>query len=228
VTAFSNDGIGTPTLVDVGRTDGAPGPCLVWQFSNPMRAISSSTIGGGISRVGWVINVTVDDTYARMDPADHLAEIADRLGLTGPGVAMMTAVNVNARQSASHERAITCATVGVRRPVWAAARNAVDKLTVDPNAPGTINLIASVPQLLSDAALVNAVATITEAKVQALLDSDVPGTGTASDAICVLCPVEGEADPFGGPRSTWGQRLAQATYDAVAAGLIRQRSSRQP
>jgi adenosylcobinamide hydrolase len=227
VAVINNGGRDTPHLVDVGRTEGAPGPCLVWTLPVPMRAISSSIVGGGISTVGWIINVTVDDDYARMDPADHLAAIADHLGLTGPGIAMMTAVNVAAWVSASHEQATAVATVGVRRPVWAAARPS-DQAPIEPDAPGapgTINVIAAVPHRLSDAAMVNAVVTITEAKVQSLFDHGIPGTGTASDAVCVLCPVDGPADLFGGPRSTWGSRLARATYDAITDGLLRQRSS---
>jgi adenosylcobinamide hydrolase len=82
---------------------------------------------------------------------------------------------------------------------------------------GTINVLAVVPAALSDGALVNAVVTATEAKAQALAEAGVRATGTASDAICVACPV-GEGDPFGGPRSIWGSRLARAVRAAVAAG----------
>ena len=75
------------------------------------------------------------------------------------------------------------------------------------------------------AALLNLLCTMTEAKVQALLDAGVAGTGTASDAVSVLCPVlssEGPgAEPFGGPRSTYGARLARCVYEAVSAGSAR-------
>jgi len=43
-------------------------------------------------------------------------------------------------------------------------------------------------------------------------------TGTATDALCVLCPDEGRAHSFGGPRSVWGARLARAVHAAVMAG----------
>lgn len=169
-----------PALIRVEPTEGATGACVVQRFATPRRAVSSSIVGGGIGPVSWVLNITVDSDYCRMDPDAHLEEVAARLGLSGRGIALMTAV-------------------------------------------GTINLVAEVPARLTDAALVNAVATITEAKVQALLDHGVAGTGTASDAVCVVCRPEGPADPFGGPRSTWGGRLAVAAYDAIAAGIVRQR-----
>ncbi len=57
--------------------------------------------------------------------------------------------------------------------------------------PGTINIVAFAPVRLSDAALVNAVATITEAKAQALWELGLAATGTATDAVTVLCPADG-------------------------------------
>jgi adenosylcobinamide hydrolase len=68
---------------------------------------------------------------------------------------------------------------------------------------------------LSDAALLNALCTATEAKTQALLAARVAGTGTASDAVTVVCSATGPAEPFAGPRSPWGARLARAVYEAV-------------
>ncbi len=75
-------------------------------------------------------------------------------------------------------------------PTWAAVPGG----TADPDlAPGTINIIVSVPVPLSDAALVNAVMTVTEAKTQAVLDAGFPGTGTATDAVCVAARPRREA-----------------------------------
>jgi adenosylcobinamide amidohydrolase len=211
---------GHPMLVDAGPTRGASGHCLVWRLAVPMRAISSSIVGGGIGPASWVINMTVDSDYARLDPAAHLDEVAARLGLVERGVGLMTAVDVASRTTATCEAAVVTATVGVRRPVWAADPDRLPK--PGPAEPGTINLVAFVAERLSDAALVNVVATITEAKVQALLDHRIDGTGTASDAVCILCPTRGDPNPFGGPRSVWGGRLAQATYDAISTGIAKQ------
>jgi adenosylcobinamide amidohydrolase len=83
---------------------------------------------------------------------------------------------------------------------------------------GTINILVVLPERLADAALVNAVATATEAKVQALRDLGLHATGTATDAVCVACPDEGRAGAFGGPRSVWGARLARAVHAAVLTG----------
>ena len=210
-----------PRLVDVGPTLGAPGACLVWRWDEPMLAISSSIVGGGIGGVSWVLNMTVDRDYSRLDPVAHIGEVAARLELEGRGIGLMTAVDVGGWVSAASDGAVVCTTVGVSRPVWAAdPHRSAKPARVE---PGTINLVAFVPARMSEAALVNTVATITEAKVQALAAHEVPGTGTASDAICVMCPMVGDEEPFGGPRSTWGARLAQAAFEAVTAGIVRQR-----
>jgi adenosylcobinamide hydrolase len=83
---------------------------------------------------------------------------------------------------------------------------------------GTINIVVRVPVRLSGAALVNAVATATEAKVQALHETGVRATGTASDAIVVHCPTDGAAETYGGPRSAFGARIARAVHAAVLTG----------
>jgi len=63
-----------------------------------MRGISSSIVGGGIGAVSWVLNMTVDEGYGRLDPDRHLLRVAHRLHLDGRGIAMMTAVAVSMRQ----------------------------------------------------------------------------------------------------------------------------------
>jgi adenosylcobinamide hydrolase len=83
---------------------------------------------------------------------------------------------------------------------------------------GTINIVVAVPVRLSQAALVNAVATATEAKVQALYETGVRATGTASDAIVVHCPTDGTGETYAGPRSVFGARIARAVRTAVLAG----------
>lgn len=210
-----------PRLLDIGASPGAPGECLVWELADERRGISSSTVGGGIGSVAWVINMTVDEDYGRFDPDRHLRDVAGECGLHGRGVGLMTAVAVRKYQRADADGALAWATVGVRRPVWAAEPDASAHTSA--RGPGTINLVVDVPVRLSDAALVNLVATATEAKVQALIELGVEGTGTASDAVAILSATAGPAEPFGGPRSTWGARVATAVHEATAAGVIAQR-----
>jgi adenosylcobinamide hydrolase len=188
-------------------------PMLVWRFAAAMTVASTASCGGGLGERHWLINAQVPHDYRRRDQPRHGAELAAAAGLDGGGVVMFTAVDVQDVQRRTDGGVHVDATVGLILPVWAAAPEAA----VEP-APGTINIVAQLPVRLSHAALLNALTTATEAKAQALLAAGVPGTGTASDAVTVACPASGPAEPFGGPRSTWGARLARAVHDAVRAG----------
>ncbi|MEW2353979.1 adenosylcobinamide amidohydrolase [Spirillospora sp. NPDC029432] len=217
--------------------DGARFCATVWRAGPGLRMISSGMAGGGIGPRNWVLNAQVASHYARMDPAAHIAELAAAYGLRGPGVGLLTAASVDRTMRREDEGVTAAATVGLRVPTWAAAlAGAADPelapLTSADWRPGTINIVVEVPAPLSDAALVNAVMTATEAKTQALLEAGYPCTGTASDAICVAAPIpagDGNggngnggdgAEPFAGPRSVWGARIARAVHAAVHAGAL--------
>jgi len=185
-------------------------PLLVWRLPAPMLAVSSAPLGGGIGPREWVLNATVPMSYARADPDAHLLSLATDLGLRGPGVGHLTGVDVARRVHAVDDGAVVWATVGLGAPIRAAACAAPCA-----DGPGTINVIAFLPVRLSEAALVNAVITVTEAKVQALAARGLAATGTSTDAVTVLCPRSGPAERYGGPRSRWGAPLARAAYTAV-------------
>lgn len=196
-------------------TDGETRPVLVWRFEAPARVASTATVGGGIGLRSWILNAQVALAYDRLDLDAHVAELAAETGCDGPGVGLITAAHIGA-DTAVEDGGVTCsATVGVTKPTWAA--DAEDAWSTW--APGTINLVVQLPVALSDAALLNAIVTATEAKTQALLERRIPGTGTASDAVCIACPAEGAPEAFAGPRSHWGARVARATHGAVLGGL---------
>jgi adenosylcobinamide amidohydrolase len=190
---------------------------LVWRFPAPVRALSTTVLGGGLGERTWAANAEVGLGYHHDDPGAHVAAIGADLGLpAGGGVGFLTAARV-ADVATGTEDGVRCdATVGISVPTWAAGADG----SWSRWEAGTINLVCWVPAPLSDAALANALVTATEAKVQALIEAGVPGTGTASDAIAVCCP-PGGGEPYGGPRSMWGARLARAVHAAVATGTAR-------
>jgi adenosylcobinamide amidohydrolase len=197
------------------------GPALVWDLPRRQRCVSSAPLGGGIGARRWIVNLQVPIGYDRLDPEVHVAATAHRLGCRGTGIGLLTAADVT-RHGSGHDAGVSAiATVGLGMVTWAAAADGA----WSPWRPGTINLVVFVPVALGDAALVNSVVTITEAKTQALLEAGVPGTGTASDAVVVCCPEptagRPEVEAFGGPRSRWGSRLARAAHRAVAEGIDR-------
>jgi adenosylcobinamide hydrolase len=221
--------MGFPTRVRAARpsTDDLPpaaGARAVssWVFDGPRAALSSAPVGGGSAAIDWLLNIGVAAGYDRTDLAEHARDIARRLGLTGTGAAMLTAVDVHRMVRASDGDVVADATVGVTKPTWAADADDTHGRRIDGAwEAGTINIVVQLPVGLSPAAAVNAVMTVTEAKTQALVEAGVPGTGTASDAVTVVWPPALPAEPFAGPRSTWGARIARAVHAAVRDGLER-------
>ena len=196
--------------------DGERLSMLIWRLPDSMTVASTASVGGGVGTRRWVVNAQVGRNYLRHDQSKHAKELAQGAGLEGTGVVMFTASDVRRVRLAVDGGVQAEATVGLTHPTWAADADGTHN-----GSPGTINIVAFVPVRLASAALLNALCTVTEAKTQALLDSGVPGTGTASDAVAVACPAAGHAEPFAGPRSVWGARLARAVHAAVLAGARR-------
>jgi len=201
--------------------DGAELAMALWRFGSPLLALSSAPYGGGWGERRWILAAQVAHGYHRTDPAGHLAGLARELGLDGPGIGMLTAVDVRLVTASREDGVAAAATVGLTDPSWAAAADAAAPATGSPGAAGTVNIVAVLSRRLSRAALVNAVMTVTEAKSQALWEAGVAGTGTPSDAVAVLCAPTGPAEAFGGPRSRYGSRLARAVHRAVLDGSRR-------
>lgn len=198
-------------------------PYLVWRFAAPWRVASSAVVGGGIGDRSWIINAQVAPDYGRTDLEAHVASLARRAQLTGRGVGLLTAADISHATDVEDGGVRVRATVGIRLPVWAGTTPPADE---GDDGPGTINTVVLLPHALTDGALVNVVTAVTEAKSQALFDAGVPGTGTASDAVAIACPVVSElrSDVFGGPLSVWGGRSARAAYAAVLDGVAHSRA----
>ncbi|MFH0518592.1 adenosylcobinamide amidohydrolase [Streptomyces sp. M41] len=212
--------------------DGEQLHALMWRAGSGWRMISSAVLGGGIGERTWVMNAQVPHGYCRSDPERHIAALAQDAGAHGSGVGLMTAADVQAYGHASDGGVEAVATAGLGVRGWAASPSVG---TAVPPTPGTVNIIAALPVALTDAALVNAVATATEAKVQALLDQGYDCSGTPTDAVCIAARLPSPSqDPhaFAGPRSLWGARLARAVHEAVRAAATpvaaSGRASRRP
>ncbi|OVZ99809.1 adenosylcobinamide amidohydrolase [Streptomyces sp. CS113] len=208
--------------------DGERLHALLWRPGPGWRMVSSAVLGGGIAERAWVLNAQVAHGYRRTDPARHLAGLARAAGARGPGVGLMTAADVSAHGRARDGGTEAVATAGISVRGWAAAPQecttgaAPQECATGAVPPGTVNIVVALPVALSDAALVNAVMTATEAKVQALLDAGLDCSGTPTDAVCVAAraPRDGaDVHAFAGPRSEWGARLARAVHRAVGAAL---------
>jgi adenosylcobinamide amidohydrolase len=92
--------------------------------------------------------------------------------------------------------------------------------------PGTINLILLLNQVLTPAALVEAVQIVTEARVRTLYTagvkstvSDALATGTGTDCVAVACPTGAPAYGYCGKHTRLGELLGQVVCEVIAEGL---------
>ncbi len=206
----------TLTRVEAGVTL----PFVVWTTNEPWLVLSSAAVGGGLGPRRWIINAQVAHGYARTDLDVHVAELVLRTGrhagsrlAPGAGVGLFTAADVAVLSTARRRRR-------ARRRHRRRAR---------PDLGGGAARRAGRRRRHHQHRRLRAGATVrrrprqrrhhlTEAKSQALFDAGVAGTGTATDAVCVACPLDADVEAhFGGPRSEWGSRLARAIYAAVAS-----------
>jgi adenosylcobinamide hydrolase len=198
-----------------------PDDALVAEFGGELRCLSSAVLNGGFVGARAWLNLQVGHDYARTDPDAHLREAAVARGLDPrTTIGMLTAADVRAGVLRERGLADAVATVGIGQPLAAAGQ----RPRPIPPRPGTINMLIVVHAALTDAALVTAVQTATEAKAQALADAGVralnhPGhaTGTATDAICVAAPAGGRV-AFAGPATPVGAAIALAVHSAVRSG----------
>jgi adenosylcobinamide amidohydrolase len=204
-----------------------PDDALLATLDAPHRCLSSAVLGGGLSTARHWLNLQVPHDYARTDPEAHLAEVALANDLeAGEVIGMLTAADVRAGVRRDRGPVSAVATVGIGQPLAAAGRRPRPLPRI-----GTINAFVVVRHGLTDAALVTAVQTATEAKTQALADAGVralnhhgPATGTATDAICVATPPDGDV-AFAGPATAIGAAIAHAVHGAVLSGArIHQRT----
>jgi adenosylcobinamide amidohydrolase len=206
-------------------------PEAVWVRSDrPLAVLSSAPLGGELSATRHVVNMHVPRGYEGRAPAEDLAAFGRRLGLREPFVGLMTAAWTE-RAAVAAERAdgvglLVAATVGLSTPLAAGLEGPVAA------PPSTINLVAVLDARLGRAAAVNGIATVTEAKVGALLAAGVttpggrPATGTVTDAVVLAWTGRGPELPFLGPGTPGGWLLARAVRRAVGEGIARGRELR--
>ena len=195
---------------------------LVVDFRGQRRCLSCAVLGGGLRSATHWLNVQVPRGYGRVDPDVHLAEEARARSLDPEHViGMLTAADVSAARTRRSGPATAHATVGIGQPLAAAG-----KLPRRIPRIGTINSLVLVDAALTDAALVAAVQTATEAKAQALADAGIgavnhggTATGTATDSICVAA-LPGGTEPFAGPATAVGAAIAAAMHEVVYAGAL--------
>lgn len=198
---------------------------VVVRADEPLTVLSSAVVGGGFGRVRAIMNVHVPRSFRCEDSETVLAEYARRRGLDPPWVGLLTAAWTEKAELASETcgslTAVAIATVGLSNVVGAGRGRPVAWV------PSTINTIVVVDAAPEPAALVNLVATITEAKTLALAEAGVRSadgglaSGTSTDAVVVAATGRGPGARFGGPLSELGALVARVAKRSLEAGIRR-------
>ncbi|MCG8403409.1 MAG: adenosylcobinamide amidohydrolase [Firmicutes bacterium] len=194
--------------------------------ASPLKVLGSTVLGGELRWASHIINHSVDKDYRGSDPEEDLRRVAEKMQLGRDVLGMMTAVSVT-HTVLSHGKhynltVATLCTAGISNP--GVAGSSVGKLLRD-SKQGTINLIVLIDGNLTDAAMVNAVMTATEAKTRALFKAKIslPGgeriTGTTTDAMVVACTARGETVFYSGTATDLGYLIGHTVYKAVRQGV---------
>lgn len=191
-----------------------------------LRTLNSSMWGGGLSSHRLLMNRQVDKSYMCEDPLTEMNEFMKEKDISPEHTAaMLTAARVQDfgySEYGSDFGLTVCAwaTVGLSNKARAGRELRQDQLY-----PGTINIIVLVDGELTDAAMVNAVITATEAKAAALQDlgvnlgtvPDTAATGTTTDAVLIAATQRGPVFRYAGTSTELGYRIGRTVYASVAA-----------
>jgi len=219
----SADTLDTASVMSVAQR----GRFLVASFSRPVRACSWAIVRGGLVTAEHVAWFEVRDHELR-PPVDAIQLLRRRLsdqGLAG-AIGLLTSRNVSTYRDVTREgwgnRARCVATVGLGNALRAGDPPGVS------GRIGTINLLLHVDTPLTDEALLEASAIVTEAKAAAVLEagiasrrSGLPATGTGTDCVVVTCrvPESSQATIYAGKHTQIGSLIGDATFRATRAGI---------
>jgi len=198
---------------------------VVVRAEQPLRAVSSAIVGGGVADARSIVNLRVISGFQCDDSERRLDDFVTRRSLARPFVGLLTGARTEHAEQATER--------GEGLTVWTAVtmglgnRSTAGRSAAAAWRPSTINTIVIVDGRPEDAALVNLVITATEVKTLALAEGGVRSadgglvTGTSTDAVVVAATGRGVPCRFGGPVSELGWLVARAVRSAMDAGVAR-------
>jgi iron complex transport system ATP-binding protein len=190
---------------------------------SPMYLLSSAIVGSGFRRVSHILNAHVDKDYASTNPKADLRALANRCGIDGPFVGLLTAVHLRKARTAFFE----ADGLSVGALITAGVGNATSAGITKPysHKPGTINIILMLDANLTRGAMLNAFITATEAKCAVIQSRNIRtpdddlATGTSTDTITIAVTGKGNSQLYAGTVTTVGWLIARAVRQALEESL---------
>ncbi|MGM0876650.1 MAG: adenosylcobinamide amidohydrolase [Bacillota bacterium] len=197
------------------------------QFNSALRTISNGVLGEGLQWSKNFCNFNVRKDYNCSNPKRDIISWLNQEEISEyDTVGMMTAVNLNDKSIVQEEYE----GVKILAVITAGVGNAVDitgNTTVDASSQiGTVNIMVFIDAHLTDGALVNAVQSVTEAKVKTFVDLQIKdsitrtiATGTSTDSILIATTQKGEPTPYAGSGTVIGKGIGMTVYKALVEAV---------
>ncbi|MDB5083136.1 MAG: yvrA [Bacilli bacterium] len=213
-----------PAQLDVTISD----DCIAMQTKRDLASISSGIVGSGFVTINSLVNYKVDSSYNCSNPVQDLFNRLNKANLRPErSSALLTAAVLSDAgwydASDKDFSLLVCATTGFSNS--ARAGEYLPERDIS-HLVGTVNLMVVIDGCLNDAAFVNSIITVTEAKSAALQDLEIRtktgsiATGTTTDAIIVASTQNQSCRTieYAGLATRFGYMLArcvhQATFDS--------------
>lgn len=198
---------------------------LLFRYSAPLETISSAVFGGGLNQVSHFVNWKVPLDYSSVDPTQLMEQKLAEWGYPlNDSIGLQTAAyihNASIQEMVGDEfRMVCCVTAGFSN----AARAGKKRQTFSAYECSTINTFIFIDSSLTQAAIVNAIISATEAKAAALSDLNIlddagnVATGTTTDSVVLAVSQNDSKYPthqFAGAATTIGNAIGCLVYDAV-------------
>ncbi|HET6580343.1 MAG TPA: adenosylcobinamide amidohydrolase, partial [Methanoregula sp.] len=167
---------------------------------------ASTGISGGIRPVSTLLNHTVHKGWSHKEPEKELEFVAASAGINQDFFGVLTSVPMQHCCVLQYDFITVFITAGVRRE--------------PPANAGTINIIVYSSEGLEDAALLESVMVISEAKAEALQAMDLPLTGTPTDGVIVGCegPIKHR---YAGRLTDPGRRIRDTVLHGIPEAIRR-------
>lgn len=203
-------------------------PWLVLTFGETMRVLGWPPVGpsrGAARAVAW-LQVRDRDLPVDLDPVQVYRDRARQDGIEA-GIGLMTAAAIadrgfDLRHDESGLGAATVATVGLGN-----GESVVPAMTPPSGSPriGTVNLVVAVSAALTDAAALEALSIVAQARTTAILAKGLrtpdgrPITGTGTDCIVLASSCTGRPLPYCGLHTHVGRLIATSVWQATTAAV---------
>jgi len=167
---------------------------------------ASTGVNGGIRSVGTILNHTLRPDSDAFDAGKELDAAAAAAGVGSDFFGLLTIVPAGQACVLQYDFITVFVTAGIRRE--------------EPGRAGSVSIIVTSSEGMSDGALLETIMVAAEAKAEALSKLGLPMTGTPADTVIAACEGEEQHDSAG-RLSDAGKRVREAVLHGIPAALTR-------